>query len=185
MGKLAVKVLITGDVGAGKTEFIRTISEIDIVSTDKRVTDEFKELKEKTTVAMDFGRLTVDDDLVLHLFGTPGQVRFDFMWEILSMGMLGYVILFDSSRPDTCWSTRRIIDFFEAIGNVPYVVVANKQDVEGCLSPEQVAYILALDGADGAPVLPCEATEKTSVKNVLLSLFQIIMKNAAGVEPGG
>lgn len=178
MEKTAVKILITGDVGAGKTEFIRTISEIDIISTDKRVTDEFKELKENTTVAMDFGRISVDEGLVLHLFGTPGQVRFDFMWEILSLGMLGYIILFDSSRPDTCWNTRRIIDFFEALEDVPYVVVANKQDVEGALDPEDVAYILAIDGT-GVPVLSCVATEKESVKNILLCLFQRIIKSSA------
>jgi small GTP-binding protein len=178
MEKTALKILITGDVGAGKTEFIRTISEIDIVSTDKRVTDEFKELKEKTTVAMDFGRISVDEGLVLHLFGTPGQVRFDFMWDILSLGMLGYIILFDSSRPDTCWNTRRIIDFFEALDDVPYVVAANKQDVEGALDPDDVAYILAIDGT-GVPVISCIATEKESVKNILLCLFQRIIKSAA------
>lgn len=178
MEKSTVKILITGDVGAGKTEFIRSVSEIDIVSTDKRVTDEFRELKEKTTVAMDFGRISVDEDLVLHLFGTPGQMRFDFMWEILSLGMLGYVILFDSSRPDTCWNTRRIIDFFEALDDVPYVVVANKQDVKGALRPDEVAYILAIDGT-GVPVLSCIATEKESVKDILLCLFQRIMKSAA------
>lgn len=173
MEKTTVKILITGDVGAGKTQFIRTVSEIDIVSTDRPVSDEFRELKSETTVAMDFGRLTLDDDLVLHLFGTPGQVRFDFMWEILSYGMWGYVILFDSSRPDTCWSTRRIVDFFEALGNVPYVVVANKQDLPGCLSPEEVAYILALDDGD-PPVLPCRANRREDVKDVLLQLFDRI-----------
>ena len=177
MEKVAVKILITGDVGAGKTEFIRTISEIDIVSTDRRTTDLTRELKEETTVAMDFGRLTIDEGLVLHLFGTPGQVRFDFMWEILSMRMLGYIILFDSSRPETCWNTRRIIDFFEVLENVPYVVVANKQDVAGALGPEQVAYILALDGDDGVPVLPCTATDRVDVKNVLLTLFDRIVDN--------
>jgi small GTP-binding protein len=177
MEKTAVKILITGDVGAGKTEFIRTISEIDIISTDRRTTDHTRELKEETTVAMDFGRLTVDEGLVLHLFGTPGQVRFDFMWEILSMRMLGYIILFDSSRPETCWNTRRIIDFFEALENVPYVVVANKQDVAGALVPEQVAYVLALDEDDGVPVLPCTATDRVDVKNVLLTLFDRIVEN--------
>ncbi len=177
MPKTAVKILVTGDVGAGKTQFIRTVSEIDIVATDRRVTDEFKELKGETTVAMDFGRLTVDDDLVLHLFGTPGQVRFDFMWDILSLGMLGYVIMFDSSRPQTCWSTRRIIDFFEDLGGLPYVVAANKQDVTNALSPADVAYVLAVD--DGTPVLPCRATEREDVKRVLLTLFEKIVSPAA------
>jgi signal recognition particle receptor subunit beta len=172
--KIIAKILVTGCVGAGKTEFIRAISEIDIVSTDRPVSDETIELKEETTVAMDFGRITVADDLVLYLFGTPGQLRFDFMWEILSYGMLGYIILFDSTRPQTCWDTRRIIDFFEALGNVPYVVAANKQDVAGALSPADVAYILAADDERYGDVVPCVASDKERVKDVLLELFNRI-----------
>jgi hypothetical protein len=179
MEKEIVKVLITGDVGAGKTEFIRTISEIDIVSTDRRVTEDLGYLKEQTTVAMDFGRYTVDERLVLHIFGTPGQVRFDFMWEILSMGMLGFILLFDSSRPETCWNTRRIIDFFEALGDAPYLVAANKQDIDGALSPAEVAFILALDG-ENIPVLPCTANDPGAARRVLLSLFQLVIKRPSG-----
>lgn len=94
-----VKMVITGPFSAGKTEFIRTISEIDVVSTDRKISsDAERSQKDQTTVAMDFGRITVDDDLVLYLFGTPGQKRFDFMWEILSEGMLGFIVIVDSSR---------------------------------------------------------------------------------------
>jgi hypothetical protein len=128
---------------------------------------------------MDFGRYTVDDDAVVHVFGTPGQVRFDFMWEILSMGMLGYVLLFDSTRPETCWNTRRIIDFFESLGDVPFLVAANKQDVQSALSPAEVEFVLALDGA-GVPVLPCVATDVDTTRRVLLSLFQLIIKRPSG-----
>jgi hypothetical protein len=83
-----VKMVVTGPFNAGKTEFIRSVSEIDVVSTERKISTEADRVKETTTVAMDFGRITVDDDLVLYLFGTPGQRRFDFMWEILSEGML-------------------------------------------------------------------------------------------------
>jgi signal recognition particle receptor subunit beta len=93
-----VKMVISGAVNAGKTEFIKSISEIEVVSTERRATDDTKLIKKETTVAMDFGRIAIADDLVLHLFGTPGQKRFDFMWEILSEGMLGLVILVDSTR---------------------------------------------------------------------------------------
>jgi signal recognition particle receptor subunit beta len=169
-------MLITGDVGAGKTEFIRTISEIEPVLTEAKVSDEFAELKPETTVAMDFGRVTVDDDLVLHLYGTPGQIRFDFMWEILSTGILGYVVLVDSTRPQTCPATRRVVDFFEVISDVPYVVVANKQDVEDAFSADDIRHILSLD--DGVPVLSCNALEKEDVKGVLLALFDRILAAA-------
>ena len=77
-----VKMVVTGPFNAGKTEFISSVSEIDVVSTERQITDETSRTKEQTTVAMDFGRITVDEDLVLYLFGTPGQKRFDFMWEI-------------------------------------------------------------------------------------------------------
>lgn len=81
-----VKMVITGPFSAGKTEFIRSISEIEVVSTEREITTEAeRRQKDATTVAMDFGRITVDDDLVLYLFGTPGQRRFDFMWEILGI----------------------------------------------------------------------------------------------------
>ena len=81
-----VKMVVTGPFNAGKTEFIQTVSEIDVVSTERRISSEAEKVKESTTVAMDFGRITVDDELVLYLFGTPGQKRFDFMWEICRKG---------------------------------------------------------------------------------------------------
>ena len=87
-----VKMVISGAVNAGKTEFIKAISEIEVVSTERRATDDTKLIKKETTVAMDFGRIAIADDLVLHLFGTPGQERFDFMWEILQKGAIGLLL---------------------------------------------------------------------------------------------
>jgi signal recognition particle receptor subunit beta len=170
-------MLITGDVGAGKTEFIRTISEIEPVLTEAKVTGEFAELKPETTVAMDFGRITVDDELVLYLYGMPGQIRFDFIWEMLSTGILGYVVLVDSTRLQTCLATRQAVDFFEAFSDVPYVVVANKQDVENAFSVEDIRYVLSL--ADGVPVLPCIALDKEQVKEVLFTLFDRILASVS------
>ncbi|HVF19153.1 MAG TPA: ATP/GTP-binding protein, partial [Mycobacteriales bacterium] len=97
----AVKIVVTGPFAAGKTTLIRTISEITVLSTEKDITDSTRARKNETTVAMDFGRITIDRDLVLYLFGTPGQERFDFMWEILGEGMLGYILLIDVSRDDS------------------------------------------------------------------------------------
>src|SRR5688572_25011985 len=97
-----VKMVVTGPFSAGKTEFIQSVSEIDVVSTERKISSPAeRSVKEATTVAMDFGRITVDEDLVLYLFGTPGQKRFDFMWEILSEGMLGFIVMVDSTRPET------------------------------------------------------------------------------------
>ena len=89
-----VKMVVTGPFSAGKTQFIQSVSEIEVVSTERKLTHaQERAIKETTTIAMDFGRITVDQDLVLYLFGTPGQKRFDFMWEILSEGMLGFIVV--------------------------------------------------------------------------------------------
>ncbi len=148
-----VKMVVTGPFNAGKTEFISAVSEIPVVSTEKKITDETARVKKETTVAMDFGRITVDDDLVLYLFGTPGQKRFDFMWEILSEGMLGFVVLVDSVRPETFREARRILEVFRGYASTPYVVAANKQDLEDAWSPEDLR--IALKVQSDVKLLPC------------------------------
>ncbi|MBA3470606.1 MAG: ATP/GTP-binding protein [Herpetosiphonaceae bacterium] len=171
-----VKMVISGAVNAGKTQFIRAISEIEVVSTERKATDDTKDIKKETTVAMDFGRISVGDDLVLHLFGTPGQKRFDFMWEILSEGMLGLIVLVDSTRPETFRETNRIIDFFTAYRDAPYVIAANKQDHENAWSPDELRLALRLNS--DVKILPCVATERETVKNVLLELLYVIMQRS-------
>jgi hypothetical protein len=171
-----VKMVVTGPFNAGKTEFIRSVSEIDVVSTERKITDETSRVKQETTVAMDFGRITVDEDLVLYLFGTPGQKRFDFMWEILSEGMLGFVVLVDSVRPETFREARRILEIFRGYANAPYVVAANKQDVRDAWSPEDLR--IALKVRPEVKLLPCVAVDKESVKRVLLELLYTILETA-------
>jgi small GTP-binding protein len=169
-----VKMVVTGPFSAGKTEFISSISEIDVVSTERKISDATSRMKKETTVAMDFGRITVDEDLVLYLFGTPGQKRFDFMWEILSEGMLGFVVLVDSVRPETFREARRILDIFRNYAQTPYVVAANKQDLEDAWTPEDLR--IALKIQPGIKLLPCVATSKESVKHVLLELLYSILE---------
>lgn len=172
-----VKMVISGAVNSGKTEFIKTISEIEVVSTERRASDDTKLIKKETTVAMDFGRIAIGKDLVLHLFGTPGQKRFDFMWEILSEGMLGLVILVDSTRPETFRETNRIIDFFISYRDTPYVVAANKQDRPNAWSPDELR--LALRQPPHIKVIPCVAVDRDSVKNVLLELLYVILDRSS------
>lgn len=169
-----VKMVVTGPFNAGKTEFIRAISEIDVVSTERKISDVTSRVKRETTVAMDFGRISIDEDLVLYLFGTPGQKRFDFMWEILSEGMLGFVVLVDSVRPETFREARRILDIFRGYASTPYVVAANKQDMDDAWSPEDLR--IALKISPKIKLLPCVAMDKESVKNVLLELLYTILE---------
>jgi len=175
-----VKIVVTGPFSAGKTEFIRTVSEIDVVSTERKITAEAEKVKERTTVAMDFGRITVDEDLVLYLFGTPGQKRFDFMWEILSEGMLGFVVMVDSTRPETFREARSILETFRAYAPTPYVVAANKQDCEDAWELDDMRVALRLDPR--IKFLPCVAIQKDMVKKVLLELLYSILDEMDAVE---
>ena len=170
----AVKMVVTGPFAAGKTEFISAVSEIDVVSTERKISSAAEQIKETTTVAMDFGRITVGPDLVLYLFGTPGQRRFDFMWEILSEGMLGFVVIVDSTRPETFREAKRILTTFESYSATPFVVAANKQDDEDAWSPEDLRIILKM--RPEIKVLPCVALDKESVKNVLLELLYSVLE---------
>jgi signal recognition particle receptor subunit beta len=165
-------MVVTGPFNAGKTEFIRTVSEIEVVSTEQNISSDFERVKETTTVALDFGRLTVDDTLILHIFGTPGQRRFEFMWDILAEGMLGYVVMIDSTRPETFREARYILDSFAEHSDTPFVVAVNKQDLENAWDAEDIRHALHL--RDEIPVLPCVATNMALVKKVLLKLLDLI-----------
>ncbi|HEX9018306.1 MAG TPA: ATP/GTP-binding protein [Anaerolineaceae bacterium] len=174
-----VKMVVTGPFNAGKTEFIQSVSEINVVSTERKISSEAERVKNTTTVAMDFGRITVDQDLVLYLFGTPGQKRFDFMWEILSEGMLGFIVMVDSNRPETFREARSILETFRAYAPTPYVVAANKQDLPDAWELDDIR--LALRLSSDVKLLPCVATKKETVKGVLLELlYSILAEMEAG-----
>jgi len=169
-----VKMVVTGPFNAGKTEFIRSVSEIDIVETERKISTDAEKVKETTTVAKDFGRITVDEDLVLYLFGTPGQKRFDFMWEILSEGMLGFIVIVDSTRPESFREARSILEIFRAYAPTPYIVTANKQDRKDAWDLEDMRIALRLDKQ--VKFLKCVATDKESVKTILLELLYSILE---------
>ncbi|MBN2501886.1 MAG: ATP/GTP-binding protein [Anaerolineales bacterium] len=174
-----VKMVVTGPFNAGKTEFIQTVSEIDVVSTERKISSEAERVKEATTVAMDFGRITVDDSLVLYLFGTPGQKRFDFMWEILSEGMLGFIVMVDSTRPETFREARSILETFRAYAPTPYIVSANKQDLPDAWEVEDMRIALRLD--PDVKLMPCVSVDKESVKeNLLVLLTEILTELESG-----
>jgi len=176
-----IKIVIAGPFAAGKTQFINTVSEIKTVKTERRTQQSSeKSVKDYTTVAMDFGKVRIDDEHELYIFGTPGQFRFDFMWEILGEGALGIIILVDSTDPTTFHEARKIINFFQSRFPVPMVVGANKQDLPNAWSPEDVRIALDIDEEEGIPVIPVSAIDKESVKNALLTLFEIIRVNLTG-----
>ncbi|GAA3766217.1 GTP-binding protein [Salinactinospora qingdaonensis] len=173
----AVKILIAGGFGAGKTTMVGSVSEITPLSTEEVMTeaslgvDDLVGVEDKatTTVALDFGRITVNDSVVLYLFGTPGQGRFWFMWDELAHGALGAVILADTRRLDTCFPA---IDFFEH-RKVPFVVAVNRFDGAYNYKEDEVRH--AADVAIDVPVVVVDARRRESGKNVLTTLVKHIM----------
>ncbi|MEV0269908.1 ATP/GTP-binding protein [Hamadaea sp. NPDC050747] len=168
------KLVVAGGFGAGKTTFVRAVSEIQVVGTDARMTapsqytDDTSLVPDKTltTVAMDFGRLTLQPDLTLYLFGTPGQERFWFMWDDLVRGAFGAIILADARRLADAFGA---IDFFEA-RDTPYAVVINKFDGELSFAVDEI--VDALSVASDVPVLTCDARERDQVIQVLVSVVE-------------
>ena len=182
-----VKVVITGPYGAGKTTLIKTMSEIAVLSTERKVTENGAghngdgPAKPKTTVAMDFGRLTIDTELQLYLFGTPGQKRFDFMWEILAEGMLGFVILVDAQREASYEEAAEILQFFKEAADVPYVVAVNKGDDEADGGVDRARKWLHLPHE--VRCVPLDARDKESVKGALLELLYSVLDDLDADEP--
>jgi len=168
----AYKIVVTGSFNSGKTTFIKAISEIEVVATEKdgRASGQ----KGRTTVAMDFGRITLRDGDELHLYGTPGQYRFDFMWEILGEGMLGYVVLVDGSDAESLVESARIVRRFKEMSEVPFVVGVTRGDRVDCLSPETMRTRLSPDG--DVDVLICDARRLRDVKGVLLTLLERVLE---------
>jgi len=174
---VALKILIAGGFGAGKTTMVGSVSEIRPLQTEEILTavdgaDDLAgvESKRTTTVTMDFGRITITDDLQLYLFGTPGQDRFWFLWDELSQGALGAVVLADTRRLAECFPS---IDYFEQRGT-PFVVAVNCFDAERRFGVEAVGRALDLD--PDVPVVEFDAREPLGARNVLIELVEYVAR---------
>ncbi len=173
MSSEILRIVVTGGVGAGKTTFIRTISEIDVVDTDKRATDELAELKEKTTVALDFGKLTITSNQSLHLYGTPGQARFDFMWDILIKKAHAYILLVDAHRPNQFREARKLLNYMNQSASIPELIGITHTDCADAWEIQDIALALGFqDETNLPPVIAVNPNDRESVFQALIKIVE-------------
>ncbi len=165
----SIKVIVTGDFSSGKTQFIKTLTG-NPVTTERKVTEKSEYVKKsKTTVALDYGKIILENKIV-HLFGTPGQKRFDFMWEVLDKDKSAFILLVDSTDKESIENSKFFLKIFQK-DNVPFIIGCNKQDLPSALSVNEIRSILDID----ADYIPLVAKDREKSMFLLRSLIKKLL----------
>ncbi len=169
-----MRLVVTGPVGAGKSTFIRSISDIEPVDTDRIATDEIAQLKKKTTVAMDFGRLQLSDSMALHIYGTPGQSRFDFMWDVLIRKAHAYILLVPANRPSEFRNARSISNFMRHRTQAPMMIGLTHMDSPDAWTTENTAIALGYGhpSIKRPPIMSVNPTDQPSVACAIMTVVE-------------
>jgi len=177
--KEIAKILITGPFASGKTTLIKFVSEEQFSGKEVQTSDILSRYKAMTTVGLDFGILHVDEMLDVHLFGTPGQARFNFMWDILAKGALGTIFLIDSTSDRAISEAQKMLAFFRSKSDLPIIIGATKQDLPEAKSLAELTEALDIQQD---PLIPCDVRKKEDSKVLILSLLQEIITRAAAQD---
>lgn len=168
-----MRLIVTGTVGSGKSTLVRSVSEIEVVDTDRQTTDKTSLLKQQTTIALDFGRLNFGPDMAVHLYGTPGHARFDFMWDLLIRRAHAYIMLVAANRPADFRHARRLLTFMNQRVEVPMLIGLTHTDCPGAWSKEDMTIVLGYGNQkQHPPIVTLNPTQRASVVRSMLTLVQ-------------
>ena len=175
-----MRSVIAGTVGAGKSTFVRTLSEIEVVDTERPATDETLLLKPETTVALDFGRLVLSPNMDLQIYGTPGQARFDFMWDLLIQNAHVYILLVAANRPNDFHYARDIVSFINQRVHIPMLLGITHTDCPGALAPEDISMNLGynLNDKHCPPIVKINPNDRASVIEALVVLMALLIEGS-------
>lgn len=175
-----IRLVVAGTPGAGKSTFVRTISDIEVVETERKTTDKLSQFKEKTTVAFDFGRLALPSSLNLNIYGTPGQSRFSFMWDFLMQNAQAYILLVAANRPADFSYARYIYSFAKERVQIPMLIgITHRDHLEARDSEEIISKLGCINGKDKAPFIVVNPTNRVSVVKSLIALMMLLIADEA------
>jgi signal recognition particle receptor subunit beta len=180
-----LKIVVTGPFSAGKTTLITTISEVAIVGTERAITDASRAVKKETTVAMDFGRITFPDGCCLFLFGTPGQRRFEVMWQVLAEGMIGFIVLVNAAEQRSVEEAGHILETFRDYADVPYVIgITHLDRTDGPEEPVMEEVRERLNLPEEVATIACDVRRREDVKRLILATLLGVLQRLDAALPG-